>query len=411
MYQAVSILMTFVVILYLLRRKIPLGYALLSGSTFLALLARMPPGLFIRTVFTALSTPATITLIFTVVLLGVLGHILKETGSLERMVSSLHGLFRSKQVIIGLVPGLIGLVSVPGAAIISAPMVDEVGEDLGYSASRRAAINMLFRHVWFPAYPMAASLISLAALGGVSIYQLIRFNLPASVVALVVAIFVCLRTPNPASGIVANPSLVEPEHPMAKNMLALFVGSTAPIFISLILVLGLKWPYPAGLSIGIASALVINRVTSVNRIFPLIKNGLDSKIAMAMVGVMVFKEIVAQSGFVISIVSSLVADGVPLQVLLIILPMFVALATGSSMAAVAIILPILLPLLPTGPSLIPLLSMLYISSTFGYFFSPLHLCLILTNEYFQTEYTQIYRYAVYPMTAMFLTALIITFVL
>jgi uncharacterized protein len=413
MTEVLCILFTFAVILMLLRKKVPLGYSLLIGSGLLAIMARMSPLQFASTSYTALTEPAAITLLATVVLLGVLGYILKETGSLQRMVESLQGLFHSKKTIIGLIPGLIGLVSVPGAAVISAPMIDELGDDLEYVPAKKAAINMLFRHVWFPAYPMSTSLISLAAISGVSIYSLIRFNLPASVVSLVVASVLLLGNTSNRNGIIADSLNDDPKtvKEADRSMVPVFFASTAPILISLTLVLVLKWSYPVSLLFGIGSALIINRVFDWETMRTYLVKGLDIKIAMAIVGVMVFKEVVQESGFVISIVTNLVSEGVPLSVLIIVLPMFVALATGSSMAAIAIILPILLPLFPSAPASVPLLSMMFISSTFGYFFSPLHLCLILTNEYFKTEYTQIYRYAVLPMLAMFATAFFIVFVL
>jgi len=414
MLEFFYIILTFTMILLLLRKKVALGYSLLIGSAVLAALARMNPIYFISTSYSALSEPTALTLLATVVLLGILGYVLRETGSLQRMVDSLQGLFRSKRTIMGLIPGLIGLVSVPGAAVISAPMIDDLGDDLHYSPGKKAAINMLFRHVWFPAYPMSTSLISLAAIGGVSIYSLIKFNLPASAVALIVAILLLLGRNHDQLGIVASSTsdIVESAGSdfNGPSNFNIFMASTAPIFISLILVLVLKWPYPVSLLFGIASALAINRITDWKMIGSYLVRGLDLKIGMAIVGVMVFKEVVQESGFVISIVSNLVTGGVPLSILIIVLPMFVALATGSSMAAIAIILPILLPLFPAAPASIPLLSMLFISSTFGYFFSPLHLCLILTNEYFKTEYTEIYKYSVLPMLAMILTAFVIVFI-
>jgi uncharacterized protein len=414
MIEVLYILFTFAIILYLLRKKIPLGYSLLAGSALLAVMARMSPLKFAAVTYQALAEPTALTLLATVVLLSVLGYILKETGSLQRMVDSLQTLFSSKKTIIGLIPGLIGLVSVPGAAVISAPMIDGLGDDLNYSPGKKAAINMLFRHVWFPAYPMSTGLISLAAIGGVSIYSLIKFNLPASVVALLVAIALLLGSSGERHGIVAG-TAAEQEHtfesaPKNSSMLPVFLASTAPIFISLLLVLGLKWSYPISLLFGITSALIINKVFDLETVKNYLIKGLDMKIAMAIVGVMVFKEVVQESGFVISIVTNLVSGGVPLSVLIIVLPLFVATATGSSMAAIAIILPILLPLFPPAPASVPLLSMLFISSTFGYFFSPLHLCLILTNEYFRTDYTQIYRYSILPMVAMFVTAFLIAFI-
>ncbi len=410
MYEAFAILLTFGLLLYLLRRKVLLGAALLAAGVFLGILARMHPLALLGLVGETLIAPATVELSLTVVLLGILGHSLKETGSLRRMVDSLQGLFPSRKLILGLIPALIGLVVVPGAAIMSAPMVGSLGDDLHYSCDRKAAINLLFRHVWFPAFPLATSLLSLAQIAGVSIYSVIPINLPAAIVGIVASSLVCIGWPGRPVGIVAAPDPL-PAHPGGlahyRRCLGEFFLSTAPILFSLVLATVSSLPFPLSLSAGISLGLGLNRVP-LSRWKALLLGGLDYKIALAMAGVMVFKAMVQASGLVITLVTRLTAAGVAPWILVIGLPLLVALATGSSLAAVGIALPILLPLIAPRPDFLPLLSLFYISCCTGYFFSPLHLCLILTNDYFQAEYRKVCRLAAAPMLLMFVTSVVVS---
>jgi hypothetical protein len=83
MMEVLCILITFAAILGLLRMKIALGYCLLIGSALLAFMARMSPADFAVTSYNALTEPTAVTLLATVVLLGILGYVLKETGSLQ----------------------------------------------------------------------------------------------------------------------------------------------------------------------------------------------------------------------------------------------------------------------------------------------------------------------------------------
>ena len=69
MTELLYILLTFALILFLLRKKIPLGYSLLIGSVTLALMARMSPSQILSTSYIALTESTAVTLLATVVLL------------------------------------------------------------------------------------------------------------------------------------------------------------------------------------------------------------------------------------------------------------------------------------------------------------------------------------------------------
>jgi len=67
--------------------------------------------------------------------------------------------------------------------------------------------------------------------------------------------------------------------------------------------------------------------------------------------------------------------------------------------------PFFAPLLPQA-ALAPYTSLLLISIMLGYLVSPLHLCLVLTTEYFDVPYGQTLRKLAVPLLTMLAAALV-----
>ena len=88
------------------------------------------------------------------------------------------------------------------------------------------------------------------------------------------------------------------------------------------------------------------------------------------------------------------------------LALLVGLATGSHEAAVGIAIPVFVPLLAADTYLAGV-GLTYISATMGYLTSPLHLCIILTREFFRANFAGIYRY-IGPVAATMLAAGLLT---
>lgn len=76
-----------------------------------------------------------------------------------------------------IIPPLIGMFTIPGGAILSAPFVYNIGEDLEMPKVDRAAINLIFRHVAVFALPYNASLLLVSnSLTDINIYKFIMMN-------------------------------------------------------------------------------------------------------------------------------------------------------------------------------------------------------------------------------------------
>jgi hypothetical protein len=74
--------------------------------------------------------------------------------------------------------------------------------------------------------------------------------------------------------------------------------------------------------------------------------------------------------------------------------------TGVNTAYIAIAFPILQPLIQSLPHPLFLYLYMYVIGFAGILASPLHLCLVLTNEYFQTSLLAVYRYMAFPLLSM-----------
>ena len=77
-----------------------------------------------------------------------------------------------------IIPAMIGILIIPGGALLSAPFVNNIGEEMKIRPSRRAAINLVFRHLAMFLLPYSTSLLVVSAtLPELNIFKLILFNL------------------------------------------------------------------------------------------------------------------------------------------------------------------------------------------------------------------------------------------
>ena len=81
----------------------------------------------------------------------------------------------------------------------------------------------------------------------------------------------------------------------------------------------------------------------------------------------------------------------------------VAFLTGVNTAYIAIAFPVLLPLIQHLPNYFYLSLYIYVIGFAGILVSPLHLCLVLTNEYFGASLLDVYRYMAVPILVMILS--------
>ncbi len=99
----------------------------------------------------------------TVIMVSILGGLMNHYKILDKIVETLLLMVRSKKNILMIIPAMIGVLIIPGGALLSAPFINNIGEEIKLTPARRAAINLVFRHITMFILPYSTSLLVVSA--------------------------------------------------------------------------------------------------------------------------------------------------------------------------------------------------------------------------------------------------------
>jgi len=123
----------------------------------------------------------------------VMENILRTTGMLKRMVSSLSTAVPDRRFVMAALPAMIGILPSPGGAVFSAPMVEEAAGDAAMAPEQKALINYWYRHIWEYVSPLYPGIILGAGIAGLSTQTLFVVNLPFALSVVVWGALFCFR--------------------------------------------------------------------------------------------------------------------------------------------------------------------------------------------------------------------------
>ncbi|PIE70894.1 MAG: hypothetical protein CSA22_05720 [Deltaproteobacteria bacterium] len=410
----IRLLAVFVLILFLIRKKVSLGNTFFIGTVCMGLVFGLGPLAIGKSVLTSCTHVKTLALTAIVVLILILSSSLDRSGQMRVMLDAFKGLIRSPRLNLVLFPSLIGLLPMPGGAIFSAPMVKELGARSGYSPARLSYVNYWFRHVWEFWWPLYPGVLLTTTLAGIDIIRFMGFMFPLSILALGVGfVFLKADTPPEQRDDAAAPS----RQPVR------FLISLVPVLIVIIGGLGTGFFLSAIFSdwmIAKEVGLILSLLVSIA--FVWIRTGMDKNACREMLfnrnlmnmiymilTILMFKEVLEQGDAVTAVTGDLLHLHIPVAAIVMILPFLVGVVTGITIAFVGSTFPILIPLIQAmdpGAALMPYM-MLGLSIGFvGVLVSPVHLCFILTNEYFRVDTATVYAVLVKPALGLGAMALV-----
>ena len=395
--EAAALVIAFAFIAMACRKKVNTGAALIIGSLLLGACAGHAPTVIADNLLKVVTTPRTLKTIFVIVQIGILGALMKHYGILEGLLGALRKVFPSSKAIIMLMPFAIGLVSVPGGAGISSPFVDEVGKTLGLPVQSRAAINLLFRHIAMFLLPTSNSMIILAAAApDFNLYRLIALDVLFVAITEGTAYLLYLRKiPDVRSG--AKPQALDGLWGIFKYL--------SPIYIIITLngIFGLEM-YLSGLS-SLALILVFWGRRDPIAYARVLWSGFKAKTLVLMLGIYFMQNTVRDLGATMDFISRMFNGSVGMGTLLVIAfsALMLGLISGLSYLAIGVITPLIVSL-----SLPPMQELVYIFfayawSFIGYFYSPLHLCQVLTLAQMECPISRLDRAYVPQMVQMAVT--------
>lgn len=374
---------------YLLRKKFRIGNVLLAASALLALLYIMSPHRIAMAIGAAVTNQVTIKLTLSLTLIRVIELLLRENNVLRGMTEASKSLFRNRKLIIISMPLLIGMLPSLGGAYFSAPMVEESTKGLKMSKEEKGFINFWFRHPWEFALPLYPGILLASAVSGMELRALILANLIYAVSMLATGFIFSMKG---TSGTIDTARV-------SKEGLLSFLPITSIILLVILFNMEL---HVALLLLSVALFLYYRY--SVSRIFSAIRHGLSPDVVLLILGVMLFKELMEKTGAVNNIGELLLSWGIPLMPLLVILPFISGLLTGVTVGFVSSTFPLLMHLMPGFP--IGAVSLAFASGFIGVLMSPVHVCLVLTREYFSADMGGIYRKILPACAILFVVAVI-----
>jgi len=401
--EVIKLLVVIVFIIFLIKKKWNLGYIMLLASLLLGAFFNLNPSVIGLNFFLAILDPLTLRLIGIIVLVFILSAVLRKVESLKNLIDSLQELVKDYRLILAFIPAFLGLIPMPAGAILSAPMVKKLGDRMKLTPEEDTFVNYWFRHVWEFVWPLFSGIILFSALLEVEIREIIITQFPLTITAIILGLVWEQKYLKKNFKVIDKKSIFF-------NLKKLFFG-TWPILLIIILVLFIKLDLLISLGIVILSLLIlnINRI-KIEYIREIIIKDIDLGTVLLIVGIMIFKRMFQVSGAIMIIPEFFNGLGVPPLIILFTIPFLVGILTGFSSAAIGIGFPVLLPFIIQGNVNLNYAMFAFVGSFVGVMFSPTHLCLVVTRDYFKADLGKIYKMLALPLLIIILSALILAIV-
>jgi hypothetical protein len=414
-----KVIAVFCLMLTGIRLKLGLGLSILLGSLIMGLSFGLPALSWGKVGLLALVQGNFLFLVTIVGLILILSDALEYSGQSGRLMEALSGYLVNPRLRLIFFPALIGLLPMPGGAVFSAPLVKAVSNDMPLNNEERAIINYWFRHVWELAWPLYPGIILTVALANIPIGTLIARTWPATLAMFFLGWFFFLRSKNLLSSDKSNGAVKTTRH------LGTVLHEAYPLLIaivgSILLETGIARYYPklpfewgvvVALAAAVAALIVQNKLTSRYFLHVIRKKALWSML-FVIAAIFVFKDVMQAAGIVTAMAHAAGSD-VALVAAAVFLPFFVGAVAGINVAFVGATFPLLLGLLKTlgmESQVLPYLVLASFSGFTGVMVSPIHICFVLTCNYFGADTTKTWRKILVPGFCFFLIGCVVFWIL
>lgn len=389
MNPSTGLLLSIVLVLVLLRFKLQPGPAVFIGSIALSLMV-LPASELPLIMLNALTSPATLRLLGIIICALTMSRMMELRGMLVQLANALESI--GPKLAVHIAPVAIGLMPIPGGALVSAAALKELVRRLGLNAAQATYINFWFRHLCEFATPVYPGVIMAGVFLSVPLSFILLHLAPIWILMVLFGMIVSWR--------ILRKAVPEPNGDSSSaNVVAQLLRSAWPVILAFGLVIAGVDAAPAFLVT--VFALILQQRMPLNEVKSGFKYGLGPKILFLLYAVMLFKTVLDTTGAAHSLFDQMQALGMPHAVILILLPLLIGFSTGLSSAMVGISIPLLTPFIVTGGAVDgAALLLAYGAGGIGYLLSPLHLCLVLSAEYYHARLSWVYRYLVPPALAV-----------
>mgnify|MGYP000760247520 FL=1 len=365
-----------ILIVVLLRFKVLIGPAILSGGLLIWLFeSRSFEKLWIAFTET-LTIQRTWDLLLCLYFVMCLEVELRKSGSLHGMVVTLRNIFSSNKVTLAFMPAFLGLLPSLGGARFSAPIVQEASEGIAVDDEQKSAINLWFRHIFEFSNPLMPGVILACGIANVSIGDLIDQVGWVTILCFVLG-WIFLIIPLKITDL-EKATNTQHDRTIDWKSLVLAFG---PIVTSFLLIVAFN--VQAALAMGLVVVAFIplyfwfKRPISVKSVFT---ESLDKKLFFNVVCILYFIQLLTVIGTLDEIVSVFNNSSLPQAVIIACLSFIFGVMTGMGQGYIAIVMPIVALMAPGN---IVLVGIAMVYGMAGQMVTPTHLCILVTVEYFK----------------------------
>jgi integral membrane protein (TIGR00529 family) len=398
MLNLLGVLIAFLLVIFLIRKRVNFGFSLILGSVVLGLFSLQI--IEITDIFKTMISASfysfekhqievsTIELAGLMTLMYFLAKSMQELGVVQKLITSFQTLF-TKGGILGIIPAVYGLMPIPGGALFSAPLIDEEGTKYRLKAYQKNFLNIWFRHIWFPVYPITASMILICSpeFANVNIFNLVIIHIPVFITSVILGVVFLKNSTYRLSNIVSPPVKYK-----TGGLIYLLLPVVPLLFYVALQSYGFS--QIRSFLIGIGASIFILYLLERKQVitfFNVIKKSVTWNLALAIFGIMIFRDMIYVSKVNIVIVEVFRNLPFPPLLILILIPFLLGILTGFNLGAIALSFPMVEPLFSlVSLSILKLTSIVFMSSVVGYLISPIHLCNVLSSEYLKTDTTRMY---------------------
>ena len=394
MSDLIFLVLSLVVIAILIQFKINIGISIFFVAIIMSIYKGISIVAFPSLIIDTLKHLDTINLMLVFAIVTYLAEIWKISGFLDDIIYNFEKIFPPK-VSLPLFTIVIGLLSMPGGALVSAPMIEYGARNLDLKGEDKALLNFWFRHIWEPISPLFPEFLLEASIIGASIGKLIEIQWPVAVGMLISGVvFIMPKIPDVD---------FKREKVNFEIIFNIFKSISPIILIFVFLMLFKTLPSFIAMLVGLIYVLFLKKV-NFQKMAQAFKFRKILEYVFLIFSVFLLREIINKTNFAMSIYNELQLLNLPNFVILFFLPFSIGFLAGISSASIGIAFPLLMPLLaPNNVVMEERVLIAYLGVWTALLTTPTHLCLSLSVDYFKASFSKFYKGMVKPI---FLLALI-----
>ncbi len=388
MLSWIGFIISLIVILIVARKNLPL--ALLCGAIILGLFT-LP---LVSILDEIIHTFTDLSIIFLALAMGVIpmiGGVMKASGQMDDLVNNLR---IGRKGLMALSPAIMGLLPMPGGALLSAPILEKGGE--GVADDLKSVINNWFRHLFVMIYPLSSALIASAKISNLNLYTAALSLLPVFAFALFLGYIFFIRK-------VHGNIIYSSSFSLKKLLIPLCIILIAPFLDFILKKIFAFHVKEIATLIGVSTAFILSWRLSRTKLNlkEISKKMKPWNFSLIILGMFIFLHIF-QSSNVADLIASI---PLPPATLCVVAGFILGFATGRVLLPASIILPVYLATSAISPFAF---AIIYTSIFFGYIISPVHPCVCVTIEYFNVPLKKFFKLLAAPTFIIFVITLLIS---